>query len=99
MTIPILVSFGDTYEPNDTLATAFPIVYGQTYESFLFDLTDTRDVYELEAIRGITILVTLADIPPNKNYRLSLYTPTGEVAATGENATDIAGLRLIYQPE
>ena len=97
--IPILVSFGDTYEPNDTLVTAFPIEYGQTYESFLFDLNDTRDVYKLEAVRDVTILVTLADIPPGKGYRLSLYSETGEVYATGENATDIAGLRLIYQPD
>lgn len=97
-TIPILVSFGDTYEPNDTFATAFHIEYGQTYESFLFDLNDTRDVYKLEAVRDVTILVTLADIPPGKGYRLSLYSEMGEVYATGENATDIAGLRLIYQP-
>ena len=98
-TIPILVSFGDTYEPNDTLATAFPITYGQTYESFLFDLGDTRDVYKVEATRDITILVTLADIPPGKNYRLSLHAATGEMIATGENATDIGGLKLIYQPD
>lgn len=98
LTIPILVSFGDTYEPNDTLASAFPITYGETYESFLFSLTDTRDVYKLEAVHGITILVTLADIPPNQNYRLSLQAETGEVRAVAENATDIAGLRLLYQP-
>lgn len=97
-TIPILVSFGDTYEPNDTFAIAFPITYGQTYESFLFDLDDTRDVYKLEATRGITILVTLADIPLGKNYRLFLHAATGEIVATGENATDIGGLKLIYQP-
>lgn len=98
-TIPILVSFGDTYEPNDTFATAFPITYGQTYESFLFDSSDTRDVYTLEATRGITILVTLADIPLGNNYRLSLHTATDEMIATGENATDIRGLKLIYQPD
>ena len=98
-TIPILVSFGDTYEPNDTLATAFPITYAQTYESFLFNLSDTRDVYALEATRGLTILVTLADIPPGKNYRLFLHTATDERIATGENATDIGGLKLIYQPD
>ena len=97
--IPILVSFGDTYEPNDTLATAFQITYGQTYESFLYDLGDTRDVYKLEATRDITILVTLADLPPGKNYRLSLHAATGEMIATGENATDIGGLKLIYQPD
>lgn len=98
-TIPILVSFGDTYEPNDTFATAFPITYGQTYESFLFDSSDTRDVYKLEAPPGITILVTLADIPPGKNYHVSLHAATGEIVATGENATDIRGLKLIYQPD
>ena len=97
--IPILVSFGDTYEPNDMLATAFPITYGETYESFLFSLTDTRDVYKVEAVRGITILVTLADIPLGKNYRLSLQTETGETLAVGENATEIGGLSIVYQPD
>ena len=70
----------------------------QTYESFLFDLADTRDVYALEATRATTILVTLADIPPSQNYRLSLHAETGQMIATGENATDISGLKLIYQP-
>ena len=99
LTIPILVSFGDTYEPNDSFASAFPITYAQTYDSFLFDLADTRDVYKLEAVRGVTILVSLADVPQGKNYRLSLHTATGEMIATGENATDIGGLKLIYQPD
>ena len=99
LTIPIRVSFGDTYEPNDTIATAFPIRYGETYESFIFDSTDTRDVYQLEAVQAITILVTLADIPPSHKYRLSLHTASGEMYATGENATEIAGLKLIYQPD
>ena len=98
LTIPILVSFGDTYEPNDMLATAFPITYGETYESFLFSLTDTRDVYRLEAVQGVTILITLADIPADQNYRLSLQAETGAIQAVAENATDIAGLRLLYQP-
>ena len=80
----MLISFGDTYEPNDTIATAFPIVYGETYESFIFDSTDVRDVYELQATRGITLLVTLANVPPNNKYRLSLHAATGEVYATGE---------------
>ena len=99
LTMPMLISFGDTYEPNDTIVTAFPITYGETYESFIFDATDVRDVYALEAVRGITLLVTLADIPPNNRYRLSLHAATGEVYATGENATEIAGLKLIYQPD
>ena len=98
-TIPILVSFGDTYEPNDTLATAYPISYAQTYESFLFDLADTRDIYELEAVPGVTIAVSLADVPQGKDYQLSLYTATGERVAIGAAAADINGFRLIYQPD
>ena len=102
-TIPLLVSFGDTYEPNDTIVTAYPITYGETYDSFLFDVSDVRDVYKLEAVGGITILVTLADLPPETHYRLSLHvkTPEGEIReiATGETATEIAGLKLIYQPK
>ncbi len=99
LTVPILVSFGDTYEPNDTIPTAFPIQYGEIYESFIFDSTDVRDVYKVEAVSGITILVTLADIPIDKKYRLSLHGAAGETYATGENATEINGLKLIYQSD
>lgn len=94
----ILVSFGDTYEPNDTFATAFPIGYAQTYESFLFDVADRRDIYGLEAVRGTTLLVSLADVPVGQDYGLSLYTAAGNRVAVGEAATDIAGLRIMYQP-
>ena len=98
-TMPILVSFGDTYEPNDTLASAFPIKYGHAYESFLFDAGDTRDVYQVEAVKGVTIRVILADIPPGQGYRLSLLKATGETGAIGESAPDVAGLKLHYQPD
>ena len=101
LTIPILVSFGDTYEPNDTHLTAFTIRYGETYESFIFDSTDVGDFYKLEVEPGITILATLADIPPETSYRLSLQRVTNkmpnEILATGENATEINGLKLMYQ--
>jgi len=98
-TMPIIVSFGDTYEPNDTLASAFPIKYEHAYESFLFDAGDARDVYQVEATKGITIRVILADIPPGQGYRLSLLKATGETDAIGESAPDVAGLKLHYQPD
>lgn len=98
-TIPILVSFGDTYEPNDTLASAFPIKYGHAYESFLFDAEDTRDVYQVETVKGVTIQVTLADMPYGQEYRLSLLKATGVTGAIGESAPDVPGLKLHYQPE
>ena len=99
LTIPILVSFGDTYEPNNTIATAFPIRYEETYESFIYDATDTRDVYALEVVGGVPISVTLTDIPWDNRYVLSLHTADGKLLATGENATEIAGLELLYIPE
>lgn len=98
-TMPLLVSFGDTYEPNDTLASAFPIKYGHAYESFLFDAGDTRDVYQVEAVKGVTIRVTLANIPPGQGYRLSLLKETGKTGAIGESAPDVGGLKLYYQPD
>ncbi len=94
----MLVSFGDTYEPNDTLGTAFPIYYGQPYYSFLYSLSDTHDFYQIEAVPGITIRATLTDIPAGKDYRLTLLSATGETLATGENAPDLVGYQILYQP-
>jgi M6 family metalloprotease-like protein len=94
----MLVSFGDTYEPNDTIETAFPIFYGQPYYSFLYDASDTQDYYQIETAGGITVRATLSEIPENQNYRLSLLTATGETLATGEKALDLLGYQILYQP-
>lgn len=94
----ILVSFGDTYEPNNTVETAFPIFYGQPYYSFLYDVSDTQDSYKIEAAGGITVRATLSDFPANLDYRLSLLTMTGETLAIGEKAADLLGYQILYQP-
>ncbi len=94
----LLVSFGDTYEPNNTIETAFPIFYNQPYYSFLYDASDIQDFYQVEAAGGITIRATLSEIPADKNYRLSLLKTTGETLATGEKATDALGYQILYQP-
>lgn len=94
----MLVSFGDTYEPNDTIETAFPIFYGQPYYSFLYDASDIQDYYKIETAGGITVRATLSEIPLNQNYRLSLLTRTGEPLAIGEKATDLLGYQILYQP-
>ena len=94
----MLVSFGDTYEPNDTIETAFPIFYGQPYYSFLYDASDTQDSYRIEAAGGVTVRATLSEIPENQNYRLSLLTAAGETLATGEKAVDLLGYQILYQP-
>lgn len=94
----ILVSFGDTYEPNNTIETAFPIFYSQPYYSFLYDASDTQDYYQIEAAAGITIRATLSEFPANLDYRLSLLTKTGETVAIGEKASNAIGYQIIYQP-
>lgn len=94
----MLVSFGDTYEPNNTVETAFPIFYGQPYYSFLYDASDTQDSYRIEAAGGVTIRATLSDFPANLDYRLSLLTMTGETLAIGEKAADLLGYQILYQP-
>ncbi len=108
-TVPLRVSFGDTYEPNDTFASAFPLRYGQLYESFLFDASDMRDIYQLEVIKGVTIRVTLADVPFGQEYRLFLVKGVGEIiqetyldipdSVRATPLTDSVGLQLIYQPD
>ena len=92
----ILVSFGDTYEPNNTVETAFPIFYGQPYYSFLYDASDTQDSYKIEAARGVTVRATLSDFPANLDYRLSLRT-ADETLAMGEKAADLLGYQILYQ--
>lgn len=94
----IQVSFGDTYEPNNSIPTAFPVFYSQQYYSFLYDAADNQDYYRVEAAGGITIRITLSEIPTNLNYLLSLLSSTGETLATGEKAQDDLGYEILYQP-
>ena len=96
--VPLQIWFGDRSEPNDTLATAFPIQYEELYESFLLDADDTRDVYQLEAFRGITIQVTLMGISLEREYRLFFVTGT-DATPLGTVQQIPAGLQLLYQPE
>lgn len=94
----IQVSFGDTYEPNNSIPTAFPVFYNQPYYSFLYDAADNQDYYRVEAAGGITIRITLSEIPSNLNYLLSLLSSTGETLAIGEKAQDDLGYEILYQP-
>ena len=96
--VPLQIWFGDRSEPNDTLATAFPIQYEEFYESFLLDADDTRDVYQLEAFRGVTIQVTLMGISLEREYRLFFVTGT-DATPLGTVQQIPAGLQLLYQPE
>lgn len=99
MNMNILVSFGDTYEPNNSIETAFPILYNQPYYSFLYDASDTEDYYKVVAAGSIAVRATLSEFPVGLNYRLMLQTETGETLAIGEIATDTIGYAIVYQPK
>ena len=95
----MLVSFGDTYEPNNTLDTAFPVLYGQPYYSFIYDAADIQDYYKVEAAGSITVRAALSEFPEDMDYRLTLQTETGETLTIGEKALDSIGYEIIYQPK
>ena len=97
-TMSISVSFGDTYEPNDTLADAFPIEFRQTYESFLFDEDDPRDLYQFDAAERQAVVITLANVPEEVDYRLFLLDAKGAAVAEGETVEG-AEQQIVYLPD
>ena len=94
----ISVAFGDTYEPNDSLTEAFPIEYGQTYESFIFDEKDKRDLYRFDALSGEATVITLTTISDTVDYKLSILDAGGKHAATAERIGQTE-LQAVFQPE
>ncbi|MBM3216029.1 M6 family metalloprotease domain-containing protein, partial [Candidatus Poribacteria bacterium] len=74
--------FGDTYEPNDTAAEAYPIVYGQRYDSFLYDADDFADVYRLTVAAGDRVRIAIAHAGSARSLRAELHDARG-VAAQG----------------
>ena len=97
-TMTISVAFGDTYEPNDDLTEAFPIEFDQTYESFIADEKDKRDLYQFNAIPGQAIVATLTTNSDAVDYQLSILDRSGRYIATAE-PDKVAELQVVYQPE
>ena len=95
--IPLLVSFGDTYEPNDNPETAFPIERNQRYESFLFNVDDRRDYYRLDAVTGDPIVITLTGMPHNVEYTLSLLDASGRKIIDGVT-TELTNQHIVFRP-
>ena len=94
----ISVAFGDTYEPNDALTEAFPIEFDQTYESFIADENDVRDLYQFNAIPGQAIVATLIANSETVDYQFSILDKSGRYIATAERV-EITELQIIFQPE
>ncbi len=94
----ISVAFGDTYEPNDSLSEAFPIEYNQTYESFISDEKDQRDLYQFEAIPGEAVVATLTATSNTVDYQLSVLDENGRHIAAAERI-GTTELQVVFQPE
>lgn len=95
--IPLLVSFGDTYEPNDNLEIAYPIELNQRYESFIFNADDRRDYYRFDAVIGDTIIIALTDIPHDVEYGLSLLDASGRKIIDGVT-TELTNQHIVFRP-
>lgn len=75
VTIDINRSIGDTYEPNETMKTAYgPIYNEQEYSSYIFSSDDT-DYYYFETNETGYISITLSNLPDD--YDLYLYDSAG----------------------
>jgi len=98
LSVPITISFGDTYEPNDNLFSAFgPIKYGMTYESFIYDESDNADFYQFQAKEGIPVIITLESIPDDANYVMSILN-SHSGALMHSDTQKMAERMMIYRP-
>ena len=92
------IAFGDTYEPNDELSEALPIEFDQTYESFIANEKDRRDLYRFSAIPGEAIVATLTTNSDTVDYRLSILDKNDRYIATAERV-EVTELQVVFQPE
>ena len=94
----ISVAFGDTYEPNDELTEALPIEFDQTYESFIADEKDKRDLYRFNAVPGDAIVATLTTNSEMVEFRLSILDESGQYIAAAERV-EVTELQVVFQPD
>ena len=94
----ISVAFGDTYEPNDNLTEAFPIEFDETYESFIANEKDKRDLYRFNAVPGEAIVATLTPNSEVVDYQLSILDKSGQFIAAAERV-EVMALQVVFQPD
>lgn len=89
--MPFTLYFKDTYEPNDSIDTAYgPLDYNNNYFSFIQKEQDV-DFYKFRANSGSNILIFLENIPEDCNYDLNAYDTQGNIVAISD--------KLGYTPE
>lgn len=85
MSMPFKVFFGDSYEPNNSIANAFgPVEFGKQYASFLKDKNDV-DYFLIQTQANSLITVYIDGIPEGYDYDLTAYDSQGkEISTTKE---------------
>lgn len=69
----------DPYEPNDTPLQAYgPLVSGQVYRAYIWDIMDKDDYYHFTPITNTEVTIELTNIPPGTDYDLYVYYYDGE---------------------
>jgi M6 family metalloprotease-like protein len=82
--------FGDSYEPNDSIAQAFgPLEFGKQYTSFIKDKNDI-DYYMIQIESSSLIAVYLENIQEGYKYNLVVYDSQGNAIPTNEEISQIA---------
>ena len=80
---------GDTFEPNNTIATATCLPLATTISSHKFTLNDA-DWYRIGITAEAHLLIEL-DVPDTQDYNLSLYNAAGSLVAGGGIGTSPPG--------
>ncbi|MFL0268932.1 cell wall-binding repeat-containing protein [Candidatus Clostridium radicumherbarum] len=78
----IAPSIDDPYEPNSTIASAYPINIGTTYQSYISTNTD-EDYYKLHVTATGGFKILLSDLPDD--FDLDLYNSSGELLKSSIN--------------
>ncbi len=78
--------FGDTYEPNDSISSAFgPLEFGKRYASFLKDKDDV-DFYSIYFSSNNVNIIYLENIPNGSDYKLIVSDAQGRTLFEAEEA-------------
>ena len=77
-TMTFKLFFGDTYEPNDSISSAFgPLDFGKRYASFLTDSNDV-DFYSVYISSNNVNIIYLENIPDGNDYELIVSDAQGK---------------------
>ncbi|WP_407569378.1 S8 family serine peptidase [Deinococcus altitudinis] len=83
-TVPLTVTFPtDASEPNDTLATATPIAYGNVKDGVL--PSGDVDLFKFAAVQGETAFINTKTVSGAPNTNVQVLDATGKVLAENDN--------------